>query len=359
MTSLEIMPLVNHRRRSKMFRHRIIWFIIAFLCLHVSLSYVVLPRHTSSKIEEVQPESIARQARIITPISIFTSLFHPHASAAIETEDTAFGVSVEKYFPGALRSSLIGRRVIRALRNRDYNPRNTLIGSSVCVDEINEHPNSLLLQLESSLVDAKNAGIFHLGGLGGLPFVGVTGFGAFVQHCPDQGKLVVVFGPHIGISESGQLGKIKRTGMKGETASCGAAMAAYQAISNGTAKKDNSRKGLDFQQEYIIENLKKKLKTLAKEEETGGDRSIALVTGKMYDLIWEMLKSEIDIITSTSGFWDKVNEITLLGGIIINRSASIGEDCFQALNMRTITERGETSIYNEVFGDLSTPRDRV
>lgn len=347
------MSKISNRRRSRIFnRHKIIWLVIAALCLHVSLSYVVIPRHKSSKLES-QPESIARDARVVTPISILTSLFLPHVSVALETKGTAFGVALNKYFPGALPTSVIGRRIVEVLRNRNYNPRNSVIASSLCVDEINDSHTSLILQLENALVDTKNIGVFHLGGLGGLPFVGVTGFGAFVQHCPDHGKLLVVFGPHVGISESGTLGKIKRIGMEAETASCGAAMAAYRAISSRTTKKSNLKSDLDFQQEYIIENLEKKLKELADEEQTGDDSSIALVTGKMYDLILEMLKDEIDTITSKSGFWEKVTEITLLGGIIINRSASEGEDCFQALSMKTLTATGESSIYDEAFGALS------
>ena len=82
--------------------------------------------------------------------------------------------------------------------------------------------------------NSKVGGIFHLGGLGGLPFVGVSGIDALVQHCPSpepDGKLVMIFGPHVGILEKGELGKVMRTGMDTKSASCGAAMAAYQAIS--------------------------------------------------------------------------------------------------------------------------------
>ena len=39
---------------------------------------------------------------------------------------------------------------------------------------------------------------FSLGGLGGLPFAGKSGFRAYLHHCPDNGKLLVMFAPHVG-----------------------------------------------------------------------------------------------------------------------------------------------------------------
>lgn len=68
---------------------------------------------------------------------------------------------------------------------------------------------------------------FPLGGLGGLPFTGKTGFGAFASHAPDDGRIVVMFGPHIGISDKGNLGKVVRPGMSDESTSCGACVGAF------------------------------------------------------------------------------------------------------------------------------------
>lgn len=53
---------------------------------------------------------------------------------------------------------------------------------------------------------------FNLGGLAGVPFVGKTGFGAFSHHVPVDGNILIVFGPHVGISPEGELGKTKRIG---------------------------------------------------------------------------------------------------------------------------------------------------
>ena len=51
-----------------------------------------------------------------------------------------------------------------------------------------------------------------LGGLGGLPFVGKTGFKAYSHHVPHDGNLFIVFAPHVGIADDGLIGKISRAG---------------------------------------------------------------------------------------------------------------------------------------------------
>ncbi len=51
-----------------------------------------------------------------------------------------------------------------------------------------------------------------MGGLGGLPFVGKTGFKAYSHHVPHDGNLFIVFAPHVGIADDGLIGKISSAG---------------------------------------------------------------------------------------------------------------------------------------------------
>ena len=78
----------------------------------------------------------------------------------------------------------------------------------------------------------------------------------------------------------------------------------------------------------------------------------------MYDLVWDLIKIEVDSVTSKADFWKNISEVTLLGGII-NRSALGGEDYFQPLAMKSMNSQGELSLYDEVFGDLVTPSNKV
>ena len=41
---------------------------------------------------------------------------------------------------------------------------------------------------------------FNMGGLAGIPFVGKSGFNAFTSHIPENGHLLIAYGPHVGIA---------------------------------------------------------------------------------------------------------------------------------------------------------------
>ena len=45
-----------------------------------------------------------------------------------------------------------------------------------------------------------------MGGLGGIPFVGKSGYGAFASHAPENGHIFIGYGPHVGITEEGEIG---------------------------------------------------------------------------------------------------------------------------------------------------------
>ena len=313
----------------------------------------------------------ARQARIMSPMAALMAYNLQVPKAFAEEEDDEeilsskkFKGAVKKYFPGASTSSDVTLRLARALRDRGYNERNTLLGASLCSDEINDTPVSLINALQSKLLETRDGGVFNLGGLGGLPFVGTSGFGAFTSHCPENGKVVIVFGPHVGVSNDGVVGKVERVGKETPSTSCGAAVGAYKAISANKIPPIDSPPGSeDFQEEFIISNLRTRLSNLVELEKSGNDGAVAYVTDQMYDLVWQIMKGEVEAFTTKKGFWDKISEVTLLGGIVINRGHGErlegGDDLFQPLLLTTVAKNGETNIYQEVFGDLPTPRQHV
>nr|WCI13888.1 theta carbonic anhydrase 2 [Thalassiosira pseudonana CCMP1335] len=301
-----------------------------------------------------------REARITTPLSIaLASMAAPLAGlSAIPTtanaaSASAFEAGMRKSFPGSLPNSAVALRVASALKERGYTETNTLFASSFCSDEINDTPESLVADFQNKMqVD----GVFNLGGLGGLPFVGITGMGAFLSHCPEQGKVFIVFGPHVGISDTGAVGTVERIGQNGPHTSCGAGIGAYKAIM-GKPMSDEDMAFIgtkDFQEEYIIAKLRDRLDVLRGKDPS--DETITYVTNKMYDLVWEMLRSEINAYTTKDGFWKGTTEVTLLGGIVVNRGHGQGtpggEDFFQPLMLKSLTQSGESDLYGEVFGDF-------
>jgi hypothetical protein len=79
-----------------------------------------------------------------------------------------------------------------------------------------------------------------MSGLGGLPFCGKTGWGAFSSHVPTNGNVVILFAPHVGISKDGKVGFINRKGHDCNSTACGAAIGAFNFNKeNPDAKFDN------------------------------------------------------------------------------------------------------------------------
>lgn len=95
-----------------------------------------------------------------------------------------------------------------------------LFATSVCADDINVSTDFRRVLTRP----------FTLGGLGGLPFAGLTGMVAFSHHIPDNGSAFIFYGPHIGITDEGELGKMRRPGQAELSSSCGALMLALSRL---------------------------------------------------------------------------------------------------------------------------------
>jgi hypothetical protein len=54
------------------------------------------------------------------------------------------------------------------------------------------------------------------------PFAGISGLAALFGHAPRN--IVILLGPHIGISQTGNVGKIERGATEGLSTACGAAI---------------------------------------------------------------------------------------------------------------------------------------
>ena len=245
--------------------------------------------------DDIVIDTATREARITAPLSAALASLVPLTTGGIvaspqisnaASDRGSFESSLRANFPGSLSDSAVALRVAAALRERGYTPNNTLVGSSLCSDEINDTSESLIGDFQNKL---GVEGVFNLGGLGGLPFVGISGMGAFTSHCPVDGKIFIVFGPHVGIANDGTVGKIERVGKDSVSGACGAGIGAYKAIMAADSSKEAPKDVLgtkDFQEEYIISQLSNRLDAL-KGKETDNE-SITYVTNKMYDLVWKV-----------------------------------------------------------------------
>jgi hypothetical protein len=166
---------------------------------------------------------------------------------------------------GAFPQSKVFKLVSRCIENKGYKHENLLIATSCCPDEINR-------DLDQELADMGRP--FCMGGLAGFPFVGKTGFGAFMHHVPDGGHMLIVCASHVGIDKNGVVGKLNRVGMDNDSSACGAAIAAYKfceknskpeilaKISAGDASVyPGFNDALDTQQNYIQKASSSKIRS--------------------------------------------------------------------------------------------------
>jgi hypothetical protein len=100
-------------------------------------------------------------------------------------------------------------------------------------------------------------GHFLQGGLDGYPFAGKTGLGAFSHHVPERGAAMMFFGPHVGITNAGEVGRVVRPGQSAPSDCCGAATAGLKKLEAGgiTHKPHCDYARDDYQQEALEQFL--------------------------------------------------------------------------------------------------------
>lgn len=251
----------------------------------------------------------------------------------------------KQFFPTAILSSDMDKAVAKVLKPRGFTPENTLFGHSVCADEVNNRKE----QLVPLMVNRWEEG-FALGGLGGLPFAGKSGFGAYLHHVPDSGKLLVLFAPHVGIDDTGTVGALQRDGQAKVSSACGAAVGAYKALQKAKKAKADPLPVLEAENQREYDPQLKNIVALLAPRLDGIEESadsIAFLTYQMYGIIRELIT---DCIEETPDLFDCTNEIAVVGGIMINRRK--GGDFFQPLTLET-QRKGEdpVDLYEEAFGE--------
>lgn len=205
---------------------------------------------------------------------------------------------VTSSFPGARKGADIMVRALRALKPYDVHRKNTVYGQSLCSDEINSDPGHL-----STLLSGYFGKAFVLGGIGGAPYVGKTGFAAFSHHVPDSGHVFIIFGPHIGFSPNGEPGKFLRNGQTTLSTSCGAVIAAYNQCKSGENMPADPK---DMMQSWLRAKLKMHCDDVTKS------------VRPMVDLVMKAYKAVEDEMLSIVNTKFGTGHLILLGGIQIN-----------------------------------------
>lgn len=234
--------------------------------------------------------------------------------------------AVAKSFPGALPGQIVDLVTNQVLRERGFDKANTIFAHSTCPDEINANDTSDDLVV---LLKRRWKGAFPLGGLAGLPFAGKTGWGAFSAHVPEEGKIILLFAPHVGISETGVVGYVGRRGQSGDSSACGAALGALASCTAGNAIPDDP---FDYQMSFITGKVKERV-----QEINAADCPNASVTHALYDVQVDFLRNMLAAVPPKF-------EIAVLGGIQINLTDP-EPDHFMPLMFDLLTPNGSDTSW--------------
>jgi hypothetical protein len=245
------------------------------------------------------------------------------------SENPEFDKIVQSYYPGAVSNKKLVSTIVSVLCSKGFTPENTLLATSLCCDELARQ-----LETDFNHVYGKH---FNLGGLSGFPFAGNTGFGAMSAHIPDDGYCLTVYGPHVGITADGTVGKVERSGIALVDTCCGSAIAAskyLKGITHGGAKINiNIQSFTDFQQGVVQEMILPYGHRLADAKQPMVELPLALYESQ------DLLLDEI-IKTGRTGI---KRGFARLGGIQINTGPDT-LDYFLPLRFEFMNHKGENTI---------------
>ena len=216
--------------------------------------------------------------------------------------------TVRKWYPKAKTSIEVVDKFLDVIENRlGLKPSQLMHADSLCCDDVNtiQYPPRAMELL----------GPFHLGGLNGYPFAGVTGMNAFAHHVPEDGAVVVFYAPHIGITKDGTIGEIHRMGQSSNSSCCGAAKGALGKLLNNQIKEGEIT-DLDYQMNTIEQIFLKQADRIKSAES-----QIFEATEVMYEAINE----RIEKLVAKTNYPCKY--VVLIGGIYINGDRDMGSFC--------------------------------
>lgn len=140
-----------------------------------------------------------------------------------------FDDALQTTFPGAVPSDEYLATVRTTIEDLGFTRDRTLPLVSICRDELTTDFFAAIQEIWGPA--------FTLAGLGGVPALGRTGWGAAFSHIPNdngRGAVLVLGFPHIGIEDDGSIGVTLRPGQTTPTSTCGALSSIHQRASDGT-----------------------------------------------------------------------------------------------------------------------------
>lgn len=212
---------------------------------------------------------------------------------------------VLKEYPNAMMGSDVTEKYLGFLADEYKSDLNRMLfATSVCSDDVNVSTDFRRVLKRP----------FSMGGLGGLPFAGYTGMVAFAHHIPDGGDGFIFYGPHIGITSEGRLGRMIRQGQSHETNSCGALMLALDRMKTGSKSPLTDNEILDLEQIHLEEALMP-----YKDRILAADNQAKEIT----EVAMEVIHRRIRKLSGMAKKEFHCERIFCLGGVIINTDPGV------------------------------------
>lgn len=216
--------------------------------------------------------------------------------------------TIQKFYPNALTTEDTVNRLLDLIEVQyGLKPNQLMHADSLCCDDVNaiQYPPRAYEML----------GPFHLGGLDGYPFAGLTGMGAFAHHVPEDGAIVIFYAPHIGVTKNGEIGEINRYGQSSNSTCCGAAVAGLNKLEAGAIVKGEVTE-LDYQMNTIEQIL------LAAEDRINAAESKIF---EATEVIYEAIDNRIDELVTKTKYPCK--HVFQIGAVFINGDRDMGSFC--------------------------------
>ena len=147
-----------------------------------------------------------------------------------EKRQKVFMDKLGELYPGAMLEMPFLAKATQVMNSYGFNKQNSIGLISVCRDELTR---TLVEDFEDLWGPS-----FSSGSLAGMAFLGKTGMGAGMAHAPQDEngveRYIFICGPHISISETGEVGKVYRPGRENISCACGALIAMQSELQNQT-----------------------------------------------------------------------------------------------------------------------------
>lgn len=232
---------------------------------------------------------------------------------------------LHRWYPNAMTTSKAVDAMLNVIeRKLSLIPSQIMSADSICCDDINsiEYPKRAYEML----------GPFKMGGLNGFPFAGLTGMGAFAHHVPEDGALFIFYGPHIGLTKTGNIGKIFRGGQSISSSCCGAATAAVNKLLKDEIKEAEITE-LDYQQNTLEQILFR-----SRERVLSSAEPIVEATEVIYEAINERMGTLIEQTNFPCG------HVIRMGAVLINGDFDVGS--FSACRTLTCSHSSTGQVDN-------------